>query len=454
MSPLGGLTGGEAVSAAATRRDFSTGGAGAAMTRLWGALARAAPPDAFTNFRVAVLLDLASDFDAGGGGTADEFDALVREHEFDDRSASGAVRVMTIHKSKGLGFDLVMLPGLSAAGFGPKGRGETLLQGGDSAHPDWVLHKPNKNVCELDPVLSAAQERIAADEIFEEVCLFYVALTRARRGLYLFTASGDKPDASKQGGYVLAKLGREETGIMRPGAGRVVRLLGDREWFGGSPVRARAAEPAGPEPGIPAAFIAAKEDELEGVSPSATRDFEQAGDRVFDPDSSRVLDFGTHMHALFEKVEWLEDADPEALLAEWRREARPDGEMDRHITPQFLACFAHPDFRRELARPQAASTLWREKRFEIVVGGKWISGTFDRVVLRHGEGGAVESAVLLDYKTNRVGDAAAVARAAAHYSGQMGAYRQALATMLGIDPGRIRAALLFTVPGVAVGVAD
>ena len=45
------------------------------------------------------------------------------------------------------------------------------------------------------------------------------------------------------------------------------------------------------------------------------------------------------------------DGTPE-LLAEWRREAGPDREMDGHITPQFIACFGHPDFRRELARPR------------------------------------------------------------------------------------------------------
>ena len=203
---------------------------------------------------------------------------------------------------------------------------------------------------------------------------------------------------------------------------------------------------------IPDGFTSSADDVLEEVEPSAASDFVQNGDRVFDPESTRVLDFGTHMHARFERVEWLEDADPEALLAEWRREAGPDAEMDESITPQFRACFGHPDFRRELARPAGRVELWREKRFEIVLDGQWMSGTFDRVVLTRGVGGEVVSAVILDYKTNRVADAAAVVRTAEHYAGQMGAYRRALSAMLGLPAGRIRAVLLFTVPGVATEV--
>jgi ATP-dependent helicase/nuclease subunit A len=453
MSPLGGLTGDAAVPPAAIRREYALRGAVGAAGKIWAALSAAAAPDAFAAFKMSVLLELAADFDAAGGGTPDEFDALVREHEFGDRSAAGAVRVMTIHKSKGLGFDLVLLPGLSASGFAPRSRGATLLHGGEETPPDWILHKPVKEVCALDPALAAAAEKVREDGIFEELCLFYVATTRSRRGLYLFTASGAKPDVSKQGGYVLAKLDADDPPAAFEGPGRVRRVLGDWDWHEACPRHGRVVE-AVEEVRIPAGFAGAVDGELEEVEPSAAADFVQDGDRVFDPESTRVLDFGTHMHALFERVEWLEEADPEALLADWRREAGPDAEMDASITPQFRACFGHPDFRRELARPAGRVELWREKRFEIVLDGQWMSGTFDRVVLTRGEGGEVASAVILDYKTNRVADAAAVARTAEHYAGQMGAYRRALSAMLGLPADRIRAVLLFTVPGVSAGMVS
>ncbi len=451
MSPLGGLTGDAAVPGAVIRREFALRGAVGAAGRIWAALSAAAEPDAFAAFKMSVLLELAADFDAAGGGTPDEFDALVREHEFGDRSAAGAVRVMTIHKSKGLGFDLVLLPGLSASGFAPRSRGATLLQGGEETPPDWILHKPVKEVCALDPVLSAAAEKVRDDGIFEELCLFYVAMTRARRGLYLFTASGAKPDVSKQGGYVLSKLEPDDPAAAFEGPGRVRRVLGDWDWHETCPRRDRV-EPAAALLRIPAGFAGAADDELEEVEPSAATDFVQQGDRVFDPDSTRVLDFGTHMHALFERVEWLEDADPEGLLADWRRETGPDADMDAHITPQFRACFERPDFRRELARPAGRVELWREKRFEIVLDGQWMSGTFDRVVLARGEGGGLAGAVILDFKTNRVEGATAVARTVEHYTPQLQAYRRALSAMLGLPAERIRAVLLFTVPGVAAEV--
>jgi ATP-dependent exoDNAse (exonuclease V) beta subunit len=57
------------------------------------------------------LLDLAESFDARGEGGLSDFVRLARRERVEDPSRA-RVRVMTIHASKGLEFDAVVLPEL------------------------------------------------------------------------------------------------------------------------------------------------------------------------------------------------------------------------------------------------------------------------------------------------------------------------------------------------------
>src|SRR5690606_27342305 len=92
------------------------------------------------------------------------------------------VRLMTIHASKGLEFDAVVLPDLSEP---LKGRGAAALV--DRQTP---LHDPRCASCAISEPLRklhpALQELAGRDEdrrLREALCLLYVAMTRARRRL-------------------------------------------------------------------------------------------------------------------------------------------------------------------------------------------------------------------------------------------------------------------------------
>ena len=96
-----------------------------------------------------------------------------------------------------------------------------------------------------------------------------------------------------------------------------------------------------------------------------------------------------------------------------------------------------------------AAALWRERSYELLVGGKWESGQFDRVVFR-GEG-AARRAVIYDFKTNakrREETSEEFARRMGEtYAGQMSAYRAAVSSLAGIPQERVRSVLLLSATG-------
>jgi DNA helicase-2/ATP-dependent DNA helicase PcrA len=85
-----------------------------------------------------------------------------------------AVRLMTVHGSKGLEFEAVHLPGLTVAGFPSTNRGERCPA------PRGLI----EGAGDEDPKAFAKQSHAA-----EEQCLFFVALSRARQRLQLYHCS-------------------------------------------------------------------------------------------------------------------------------------------------------------------------------------------------------------------------------------------------------------------------
>lgn len=110
------------------------------------------------------------------------FAEFLAEYTGPASARPGTVQVMTIHKSKGLEFDLVFLPL-------PK---DTRMDTRDSASPfcsdedpAWILQLPPEVLCAADPVLDAAGQNLRESAAFDTLCGLYVAETRAKRALVL-----------------------------------------------------------------------------------------------------------------------------------------------------------------------------------------------------------------------------------------------------------------------------
>jgi ATP-dependent helicase/nuclease subunit A len=94
--------------------------------------------------------------------------------------------------------------------------------------------------------------------------------------------------------------------------------------------------------------------------------------------------------------------------------------------------------------------LWREKRFEVVAGNRWVSGAFDRVVVSRDDGGKPLRATIIDFKSDEVSDDASLAELARQYRPQMEAYRGALSRMLGLAQAKVSLRLVFVQAGTVL----
>ncbi len=381
-------------------------------------------------------------FGAGAGsGETRESEAPVEGEALD------AVRLMTIHRAKGLEFEVVCVADL---GRGPRWRTELIRVGRDGRF-GMRLAEPGTGKRE-----SALEYKALGDERFEaeareERRLFYVAMTRARERLILSGAA--KLDAWPAPG---------DLGARPPGGGPIV-------WIGPAVEQQPDVDVTfvGPED-IPApvevvedvavreAALVELQDEqaapdapptappVSALSYSSLAEYQRCGYRFYAERVLRLpplpgrgvaagtgdrvgaagtgerlgatvtseragaispLDRGTLVHALLERLDFRRPVRPtDAMIAEARARSGLRGALgadDAAQVAELVERFAAGDLCRRLGR---ATAVRREARFRFLLGGRatggggvLVGGVFD--VIAREPGGRT---LVVDYKTDRL----------------------------------------------------
>lgn len=133
--------------------------------------------------RLERMVAIAGDFERAPVARISEFiDALAADAA--DASSADRIRVMTIHASKGLEFDEVVLPAVNETwGDVPKDWATLMLDPADP--PRLVAPLCNSDVRRWIPELSILERDARRRRLLDDLSLFYVAVTRAKRGLHL-----------------------------------------------------------------------------------------------------------------------------------------------------------------------------------------------------------------------------------------------------------------------------
>jgi ATP-dependent helicase/nuclease subunit A len=404
MTPLRPIVEDEDFPLGALRRLRGEGFAGAVAAWLAGL-----PANAFSTGRSQEFLQACTDFDAlrGAAGTIDEFVQFAQTFHSVEDPADGAVRVLTIHASKGLDFDMVVLPDLEGLPLASRRREAPVhLQADATGRVLWGMELPPQKICDADPVLRAAAAEVLAADSYEHLCLYYVALTRAKRGLYLLTS-------------------RQKSTSVRRDFNRLLHATfspGDSLYTSGDPQWHLTAEPE-KKPSLKRPLLP-----LPGNPP---------GELLPDVPSRRLglptfgkgaaLALGTEAHAFLARMTWNDEPRP----------GLDDLSVD---TRDLVQRFLHTATAREIfTRPAGLTDLWREQAFDVLLDGRWISGVFDRVVFRGNQ------AEILDFKTSGKD-------LAGTYGEQMTIYRRSLAELCQLPLEKISATLVNLQTGEKVNI--
>jgi hypothetical protein len=357
----------------------------------------------FGRRRAGDLLMALASLDAQGVLSVQEAADWIERLTISQSPGVAAVQVMTIHKSKGLGFDVVVLPDVPNDKI-PSARHFDVAEGAG-----WITAPPPKWARELIPEMREAERKWGLGQTYESLCMLYVALTRAKRGLYVLL---EPPPASQDAGN--PSLANWLAGAVNSnGEPGVVYQSGNSDWITELPL---LAEKSGKIdlPRLPAAV------------PRFSRTTATAGKKADLPvRSSSGKSFGIQVHAVLEGIRWLDEAAP----------SLPPNEAGKFVSEVLDSASLRAIFERKGRRID----LFMEQPIEAMLDGEILRGVIDRLHLHRDESGGVNRVEIIDFKTDATSTMVDLAQ---RHAAQMAAYRNVLA---GLYPrARLECVLLST----------
>jgi ATP-dependent exoDNAse (exonuclease V) beta subunit len=423
--------------------------------------------------RLLQLVELGHRWDERATLRPTDFTRYVAGESVEDPS-SARVQVMTVHRSKGLEFDAVVLPELYAS-LAPEG-GNVLIpeRDPDTGRVVQVYPSISKEKLELFPEVKAADQEVRAAELRDGLSVLYVALTRAKYALHLILPpeGGTKKHGA---GLIREALELEDE---HAGEERVLLERGDPRWFekledeaemevGGETAgdvptdREEGADPTVP---LLRPSAAGPGRNLARRSPSSL----EGGTGVdlsfaLRLDGALALQRGELVHAWCREIEWSEDwtgdTDVLRVIARERSPGIPDDQVTSLIA-EFRGWMGAKPIRSVLSRdsfppqPDTVVHVENERPFVRRVGDEIQEGFIDRLVLIQREGRVVR-AEILDFKTDTIDpdDEEMLVARAAHYRPQIVAYCDVVREQYGLAEGDVSGKLVFLGTGVVKEVA-
>ncbi|RBP46355.1 ATP-dependent exoDNAse (exonuclease V) beta subunit [Roseimicrobium gellanilyticum] len=400
--------------------------------------------DAFTERRLTQLLDFAAAFDETGSRDADDFLRRARAHALrEDAVGARAIQVLTVHKSKGLQFDVVILPELQGEALDTVTRNRLFVSRSPRGGVQWILDKPDKIIIDADATLKAELQREQARRAFEGICRLYVSMTRAKLALYAITAERSRDSSRNEAGLLKQRLGATEPTPYAMGALEADCLweTGDRRWHHHIPEMPpvhlpELARTEGPKLGDLLREVNAT---VQRRAPSGEESFQLTGKEFASPAREVKRLHGVQVHEMLSLVPWLESAGD--VRHRWQERGY---DLDSAAAQQAWEVLQEPSINAWFTRGNSKREAWVEKRFDLVTGDGWISGILDRVVLETDGSGGYTSATILDFKTDEVVDEAALLERVQGYVPQLKLYHEAVQRLAGLPAVSVKAVLIFT----------
>ena len=366
------------------------------------------------------------------GGSLEEWILYIANKSRNEDPPKSSVHIMTMHKSKGLEYDAVILPLLGGKSLCDTSRmhyleardakgqllGILLPPGNDDQRAAWP---------ELEPYI----ENWKSKQLKESRNLLYVALTRAAHANYIIlngnTIKSDDDIPTNYGSMICQALNIKNDKPLKVTA---LYAEGSRDWR-------KAGQLVDAPENLPPPQLLPPTRRRARVSPSKAHgepNAEQVEECRPMPDSNTDgTELGIRVHACWEEISWLHEHLPLWISA-------PSNDEQRIV----VNALQQNDV-RALFTAQPGQQVYNEQCIEAInAKNEWVSGIIDRLVLTQDEQGCVTAAHIIDFKTNKLTstDESAYNTLKSAYTGQMKAYRELIALAFELPAEHITVSLL------------
>ncbi|WP_254511125.1 UvrD-helicase domain-containing protein [Anatilimnocola floriformis] len=415
--------------------------------------------------RLQQLVEMAFSFQPRSTLRTVDFINLVTAEKVADPQPT-QIRVMTIHQSKGLQFDIVVLPEIESP---ISGQPDQFVTGrpGPSQPVNIVCRYANQALVELLPTeFQKLFDKTTQQKVDESLCVLYVALTRAIHAMHIILEPGkpnEKNPPKTSGGLLRAALAPDQPAL----GGKVLFEHGDPDWYRSwkKPV-VEVAETPQTSSSAPIQLAAQSKlpRRLERVAPSQLEGGNSARLSSVFRESSAALRMGDLIHKWIELIEWEDAGLPDETLLRKIMQRTLQGSNDPSFDqneaiqrfaamlqkPALTQVFRREEYRRSLlaelpARPDLASCefrVYRERTFALRDGERLLSGAIDRLVLQIA-GGKIIGAQVIDFKTDDISQDGVFESRVETYRPQLAAYCAAVARLYELSSAAVSARLVF-----------
>lgn len=415
------------------RSTISISGYAEAVQKLIDFLKPLIDESAFLEIRSEQILESVARFEKADTLTLEALITFLESATVAESTLKSQVQVMTVHKAKGLGFDMVIVAGFGTRPIVRSSSRTIHVQRDEEGEIDWIMDLPRKGINELDPVLAKARGDQSDDEVFEALCLLYVAMTRAKLGLYCISEQPRTNSSNARWHDIMdAAFGHPETEREEQQVAWK-KEWGKVDWYAEKqpkpvePVKVVLDAIAGPLPEC-------RQTLRRMPSPSQESHGADQGIRPMSSDEGRI--FGTRMHDYLSTIGWL-DLDNQVEID------RIIGQADEALRDRLRSLLQSEPGRAVFTKPKSSCTLWREKPYALRKGDQVAQGIIDRAVIYEDSSGHVTRAVIYDFKTDRLEpDRPAQEQLLERYSVQLQRYAEAVSVLTGLEEQEISTVLI------------
>lgn len=370
------------------------------------------------------------------------FIKYIENYRIPAKAEDKCVQIITVYKAKGLEYDMVILPKLSVKDgiLNAQIHNGIQLLKNESNDQEIAVLLPPRDIAVTDTLMEEKIKKIDIKYCYEQLCVLYVALTRAKKAIYVFSEPEIKDTKTIHLFSIINRLLSGKTAIEHSSTIDTLPIIykyGNAKWY--TNVNNKKAEDRKEvvlkTKNIRLARPAA---EKQSISPSEKTKF-IISDFLSDR-KNRILDIGLCIHEIFEHIGWLDkNMDIDSFIDKVNFSRLFDEEVIKKSKLKIKEVLKNTEIKKLLSKPSETAELWREKEFSLFIDGIWERGRFDRVIIEKNSNGNILRARIIDYKYEELIGSEIIKE---KYSAQLCSYRNALSCILKIPLKNIEAKLL------------